>query len=62
MNTIFSYNANAKYSAKDLKGGHNRNNFPLLDIYVDEKGPSVKFQLLNIFKEHDIVANQAVRQ
>ena len=56
MNTIFSYNANAKYSTKDLKGGHNNINFSLLDIYLNEKGPSVKIQLLNIFKDHHIVA------
>ena len=52
----FSYNANAKYSTKDLKGGYNNINFSLLDMYLDEKGPSVKIQLLNIFKDHDIVA------
>ena len=56
MNTIFKYNANAKYSTKDLKGGYNSNNFSLLDVYLDEKGPSVKIQLLNIFKDHHIVA------
>ena len=56
MNTIFSYNANAKYSTKDLKGGYNNINFSLLDIYLDEKGPSVKIQLSNIFKDHRIVA------
>ena len=56
MNTIFKYNANAKYSSKDLKGEHNSINFSLLDIYLDEKGPSVKIQLLNIFKDHHIVA------
>ena len=56
MNTIFSYNRNAKYSTKDLKGGHNSTNFSLLDIYLDEKGPSVKIQLMNIFKDHHIVA------
>ena len=37
MNTIFRYNANAKYSSKDLKGGYNSNNFSLLDVYLDEK-------------------------
>ena len=42
MNTIFKYNANAKYSLKYLRGGHNRNSFSLLDIYLDEKEPSVK--------------------
>ena len=36
MNTIFKYNANAKYSVKDLRGGHNSNNFSLLDVYLDE--------------------------
>ena len=54
MNTIFSYNANAKYSTKDLKGGHNNIDFSLLDIYLDEKGPSVKIQLSNIFKDYHI--------
>ena len=51
MNTIFKYNANAKYSTKDLKGDYNSNNFSL-----GEKGPSVKIQLPNIFKDHHIVA------
>ena len=55
MNTIFKYNANAKYSTKDLRGGYNSNNFSLLDVYLDEKGPSVKIQLPNIFKYHHIV-------
>ena len=58
MNTIFSYNTNAKYSTKNLKGGYNNINFSLLGIYLDEKGPSVKIQLLNIFKDHHIVAKQ----
>ena len=56
MNTIFKYNANANYSTKDLKGGHNSNNFSLLDLYLDEKGPSVKIHLPNIFKDHHVVA------
>ena len=55
MNPIFRYNSNAKYSTKDLKGGYNSNNFSLLDVYLDEKGPSVKIQLMNIFKNHHIV-------
>ena len=50
MNTIFSYNASAKYSTKDLKGGHKNINFSLLDIYLDEKEPSVKIQISNILK------------
>ena len=56
MNAIFKYNANAKYLIKDLKGGYNSNNFSLLNIYLDEKGPSVKNQLPNVFKDHHIVA------
>ena len=56
MNAMFKYSANAKYSTKDLRGGHNNNNFSLLDVYLDEKGPSVKIQLSNIFKDHHIVA------
>ena len=56
MNTIFKYNANAKYSTKDLKGGYKSNNFSLLDVYLDEKGTSVKIQLSNIFKDHHIPA------
>ena len=55
MKTIFKYNANAKYLTKDLKGGYNSNDFSLLNICLDEKGPSVKIQLLNIFKDHHIV-------
>ena len=42
MNTIFKYNANTKYSTKDLKGGYNSYNFSLLDVHLDEKGPSVQ--------------------
>ena len=60
MNKIFKYNANAKYS-KDLKGGHNSNNFLLLDVYLDEKGLSVKIQLPNIIRDHHIVAQPSPR-
>ena len=56
MNTIFKYNASAKHSTKDLKGGYSSNSFSLLDIYLDEKGPCVKIQPPNIFKDHHIVA------
>ena len=56
MNTIFKHNVNAKCSTKDLKGGYNSNNLSLLDVYLDEKGTSVKIQLLNLFKDHHIVA------
>ena len=48
MNTIFKYNANAKYSTTDLKGVNNSIKFSFLNIYLDEKGPSVKIQLSNI--------------
>ena len=61
MNTIFSYNANAKYTTKDLKGGYNDINFSLLDIYLVAKGPSVKIQLSNIFKDHRIMAKPSNR-
>ena len=44
MNTIFKYNTNAKYLTKDLRGRHNSNNFSLLRVCLDEKGPSVKIQ------------------
>ena len=54
MNTIFKYNANAKYLAKDLRGGHNSNNFSLLDVYLDEKGLSLRIQLPNILKDYNI--------
>ena len=56
MSVIFKYNANAKYSTKDLKGGYNSNKFSLLDVYLDEKKTSVKIQLPNIFRDHHIVA------
>ena len=56
MNTLFKYNANAKYLTKDLNGAYNSNNFSLLDVYLDEKKISVKIQLPNIFKDHHIVA------
>ena len=56
MSTIFKYNANAKYSTKDLKGGYNSNNLSLLDVHLDEKETSVKIQLPNIFRDDHIVA------
>ena len=62
MNTIFSYNANAKYSTKDLKGRYKNINFSLLDIYLDEKRPSIKNQLLNTFKDHYIVAKPSTTE
>ena len=62
MNTLFKYNAYAKYSTKDLKGGYNSNSFSLSSIYLNEKGTSVKIQLPNIFKDHHIVHNQPLQQ
>ena len=56
MNTIFKYDTNVKYSTKDLKGRYNNINFSLVNVYLDEKGPSVKIQLSSIFKDHQIVA------
>ena len=56
MSTIFKYDVNAKYSTKDLKGGYNSNNSSLVDVYLDEKGTSVKIQLPDIFKDNHIVA------
>ena len=50
------YNASAKHSIKDLKGRYNSNNLSLLGVYLDEKGTSVKTQLPNIFRDHQIVA------
>ena len=41
---------------KDLKGCYNSNNFSLLNIYLDEKGPLVRIQQPGIFKDHHIVA------
>ena len=40
----------------NFKGGYNSDIFPLLNVYLDEKGPSVKFLLPNIFKDHRIIA------
>ena len=61
MNTLFKHNANAKYSIKDLKGVYNNNNFSLLNVYLDEKGTSVKIQLPNIIKDHHIIAKLKAR-
>ena len=56
MNTIFKYNVNAKYSTKVLKGSYNSNNFSLINVYLDEKGPSFKIQLPSFFTDHHIIA------
>lgn len=56
MNLIFKCNGNTKYLAKDLKSVYTANNFSVLDLYLNEKRLSVKIHLLNIFKDHDILA------
>ena len=56
MNRIFKYNGNAKYFTKDLKFMYTSNNFSLLNAYLNEKGQYLKIQLLNIFKDHYILA------
>ena len=40
----------------DLKGEYTGSDFSLLDVFMNEKGPSAKIQLLNIFNDHHIVA------
>ena len=56
MSAIFKYNASVRYSTEDLKRGYSNNSFSLLDVYLDEKGPSARIQLSNIFKNHHLVA------
>ena len=53
MNPIFKY-SNAKNLTKDLKGGHNVNDFSLLNVYLRTicKNPAAEY----IFKCHHIVA------
>ena len=46
----FKYNGKANFSTKDLNEGYTVNDFSVLDVYLNEKGLSVKIQLLNIFK------------
>ena len=50
---------NTKYSTKDLKGGHTGKNLSILDTYLNEKRPYVKIQLLNVFKDYEIVAKSS---
>ena len=57
MTSIFKYNRNAKCSAKYLKGGYTGKDFLVLNVYLNEKGPPVKIQQLNIFNDHHIVPN-----
>ena len=56
MNSILKYNIKTKYAAKDLKGGYTGKEVSLLDVYFSENMPSDNIQLLNIFKDHHIVA------
>ena len=56
ISPIFKYNENAKYSAKVLKCAYTGNDFLVLNIYLHKQELSTKIQLLNIFKDHHIVA------
>ena len=47
-------------STKDLKGRFTENGFSLLHVCFNEKGPSAKIQLLNMFKDHYIRAKLSV--
>ena len=58
MDTIFKYNANAKYSTNNLKSVYDSSNFSLLDVYLDKNGTFVKIQSPNIFRDHHITAKQ----
>ena len=53
MKPKFKYNGNAKDSTKKLKGGYII--IWVLDVYLNEKGSSVKIQFLNIFKDYHIL-------
>ena len=44
-----------------MKGGYTGNNILVLDVYLNENGPSIKTQLLDIFKDHRIVAYSGPR-
>ena len=55
MKPKFKYNDNAKDSTKKLKGGYITDDFWVLDVYLNEKGSSVKIQFLNIFKDYHIL-------
>ena len=48
-------NGNGKYSAEDLKGGYTGNDFLVLEVYRNEKGSSMKIQLMIVLKDHHIV-------
>ena len=50
MNPKFKYNGKAKNSSKNLKGGDTSNNFSVLNVYLNEKGSSVKILSLNFSK------------
>lgn len=56
MNPIFKYNGQTKYSAKNFKGGYTSNNF---QVKLNEKRRLSKTRLLNIFKDHQIVAKSS---
>ena len=53
---MFNYKSNAKYLREDIKAGYDGSRFSLLDVHLNDKGPSVKIKLLNSFKDHHIAA------
>ena len=62
MNPIFKYNGNTKYLIKYLKGAYAGSDFSLLDVYLNEKGPPLKTQWLNVFKDNQIERGQVLQQ
>ena len=46
------FHKNVKYSTKNLKGGYTGNDFLVLHLYLNEKGPSANVQLLHSFTDH----------
>ena len=56
MKLILKYNRNALYLTIDLKGRYAGNYFSVLDVYLNEKLQSVNIHFLNIFKDHDTLA------
>ena len=56
LNLIFKYNGYTKYSVKDLKIGILVTILNEKGVCLNEKGLSVKIQLLNIFRDNHIVS------
>lgn len=62
MKPIFKYISNAKYSTKYLKCEYADNNFLLLDVYLNEKGPPAKIKLLTILSIITMYQNQILHR